>query len=56
MPALVSIKHNDKLALFYQNIIAREPAKKIGVVAVQRKLLTLLFSLWKKDQFFNKDI
>ena len=56
MPALVSIKHNEKLALFYQNIIARKPAKKIGVVAVQRKLLTLLFTLWKKDEFFNKDI
>jgi transposase len=56
MPALVSVKHNPKLALFYKNIINRKPAKKIGVVAVQRKLLTLIFTLWKRNEFYNPEI
>ena len=56
MPALVSVKHNPKLALFYKNIINRKPANKIGVVAVQRKLLTLIFTLWKRNEFYNPEI
>ncbi|MEP4909266.1 MAG: hypothetical protein ABJL44_03325 [Algibacter sp.] len=27
----------------------------IGQVAIQRKLLALIYTLWKKDEIYNKD-
>lgn len=53
MPALTAIRRNPMLKGFYQRIISSKSSKMIGVVAVMRKLLTLMFTLWKKRQMFN---
>lgn len=49
MPALCSSKHNPDLKRFYQRINEHKPSKKIGVTAVARKLLVLMYILWKND-------
>ncbi|MDR2650950.1 MAG: IS110 family transposase [Prevotellaceae bacterium] len=52
-PAIVASKYNQALKEDYQRIIQNKPYKKIGIVALQRKLLLLIYTLWKKDEEFN---
>jgi transposase len=49
MPALCSSQHNPDLKNFYNRVNENKPSKKIGVTAVARKLLVLLYTLWKND-------
>ncbi len=53
MPALSASKHNPVMKDFYNQINERKPAKKIGITAVARKLLILMYILWKNDTEFN---
>jgi transposase len=50
MPALSACRTNKTMKLFYTNLNQRQKAKKQGVIAVQRKLLLLTYSLWKTGQ------
>ena len=52
MPAMACTRHNQTLSLTYNNIINRKTSKMIGIVAIQRKLLVLIYTLWKKDEIF----
>ena len=38
----------------YQRIIQKKPSKMIGIVALQRKLLILIYTLWKKDEPYDE--
>jgi transposase len=49
MPALCSSIHNPDMKVFYNRVNERKPSKKIGVTAVARKLLVLIYTLWKND-------
>tara|TARA_R110002049_G_C9074605_1_gene555165 strand:+ start:271 stop:1275 length:1005 start_codon:yes stop_codon:yes gene_type:complete len=49
MPALCSSRYNPDLKIFYNRINENKPCKKIGVTAVARKLLVLVYTLWKND-------
>ena len=51
-PGMAASRHNLELKAFYTRIIQRKPAKMIGQVAVQRKLLLLMYALWKKDEVY----
>ena len=53
MPALSSSKHIHQLNEFYGRINAKNKCKKIGLIGVARKLLTLTYTLWKKDEFYR---
>lgn len=53
MPALSAIRCNTVLKQFYQRINTHKPAKKIGVMAVARKLLILIYTLWKNDTVYK---
>lgn len=55
MPALCASRFNPSMKSFYSNLTERKPAKKIAVTAVARKLLCLIYILWKKDEEFNID-
>lgn len=46
-PAMVACRFNPDLKEFYLRIIKSKPSKMIGQVAVQRKLLVLLYSMHK---------
>lgn len=50
MPAISACRTNKTMKVFYIKLNERQKAKKQGVIAVQRKLLLLTYSLWKTDQ------
>ena len=54
-PALVACRYNENLKNTYLEIIKRKPSKMIGVVAIQRKLLTLVYTLWNKNESYQDD-
>ncbi|UZR99077.1 transposase [Chondrinema litorale] len=54
MPALAACNSkNSSLHDFYEGVIEKKPCKKIGVIAVERKLLILIYSLWKSKEEFD---
>lgn len=54
MPALTATMHNEKIKSLYERINERNPdIKKKGVVAGMRKLLILIFVLWKKNEEYD---
>ncbi|MDA3893986.1 MAG: transposase [Salinivirgaceae bacterium] len=50
MPAISASQYNQTLKTFYNRINEGRTTKKQGVVAVMRKLLILIYTLWKKDE------
>jgi transposase len=56
MPALSATSYNDQIKALYQRVIERNPTiKRKGVVAGMRKLLILIFVLWKKNEAYNAE-
>jgi transposase len=53
MPALCASRHNSDMRIFYQRLTEKKPAKKIGITAVARKLLILMYILWKNNTEFE---
>jgi len=49
MPALCSSIHNADMKVFYNRINTHKSSKKVGITAVARKLLILMYTLWKND-------
>ena len=55
-PALAAKKHEPKMKSFYERILKRNPkVKMIGCVAVQRKLLVLIYTLYRKNVSYDPD-
>jgi transposase len=52
-PALTALKHNPSLKSLYDRVVDRTKVKMKGAVAVQRKLLVLIFTLYRKNQAFD---
>lgn len=52
-PALVASRHNPNLAAVYQRINEGKSSKMIGATALQRKILVLLYALWKNDTTYQ---
>ncbi len=50
MPAMSAIQSNKTLKTFYERVNEGRIIKKQGLVAVMRKLLILIYTLWKKDE------
>lgn len=53
MPAMNAVRTNQTLRSFYEKLNERQTSKKQGIVAVQRKLLILTYTLWKSEQDYN---
>ncbi len=47
MPTLCAIKNNQKIALFYQRLIANHKPKKVAVIAAMRKLLLVAHAIYR---------
>ncbi|MAO66145.1 MAG: IS110 family transposase [Balneola sp.] len=53
-PAMVACRFNPDLKEFYGRVIRNKPSKMIGQVAVQRKLLLLMYSLHKNGTRYQE--
>ena len=54
MPAFVAVKHNEKPAVdLYNRTIEKHGIKMKSYVAVQKKLLVLIYHIWKKNQEYD---
>lgn len=54
-PALIAKRYNKNLQKTFNRIQERTPHKMIGYVALQRKLLTLMYVLWKNDTEYDEN-
>ncbi|MCU7550445.1 IS110 family transposase [Chitinophagaceae bacterium LB-8] len=54
-PALVAARHNKNFQGMYQRINQSKASKMVGVTAVQRKLLILLYTLWREDTVYDEN-
>lgn len=50
MPAMSAIQNNKTLKIFYERVNEGRAVKKQGLIAVMRKLLILIYTLWKKEE------
>jgi transposase len=54
MPAMAATVYNDKIKDLYERINEKNPGiKRKGIVAGMRKLLILIFVMWKKNEEYN---
>jgi len=53
MPSLSKIRHNQQTKQFYERLKEKKGIGMIATVAVERKLLGLMFSLWKKEEMYR---
>jgi len=51
-PAMVACRYNPSLKETYLRIIQKKSSKMVGQVAIQRKLLILMYTIWKNDTVF----
>ena len=52
-PALTAIKYNDRDKNQFIRMVQKHGIKMKAAVAIQRKLLVLMYTLWKKEEFFD---
>lgn len=52
MPALSGKKHMAEFSSFYERINAKKVNKKPGLLAVARKMLVLMYTLWKNNEVY----
>lgn len=55
MPALTAIRHDDRFKAIFVRLVAKHGIKMKAAVAVQRKLLGLIYILWKTDTKYDKN-
>ena len=54
-PALVAVQHNKDLRTKYLRIKEGKSSKMVGVTALQRKILVLIYTLWRKDEEYQEN-
>ncbi|MFD2727821.1 IS110 family transposase, partial [Hyunsoonleella rubra] len=55
MPSMACIRCNPTLRQFYNRLKPRKAKPLVALVAVQRKLLVLMFALWKNEQNYDAE-
>ena len=55
MPALAAIRHDERFKAIFTRLVSKHGIKMKAVVAVQRKLLEMTFTVFKTKINFNKD-
>lgn len=54
-PAFTSIKHNSTHKNHYANLVSKHGIKMKAAVSVQRKMLVLIYTLWKTNKPFDSE-
>ncbi len=52
-PALTSIRHNEQTKDQFVRMVQKHGIKMKAAVAIQRKLLVMMYTLWKKEEYFD---
>ena len=55
LAAVAAVKTDSPLRDFYQRLLAKGKPKKVALIAVARKLLTLAFTLVKTQQPYDPE-
>jgi len=56
LPALNVVRYGEKkFVQIYERIMSRHNKKMVAYVAIQRKLLALIYALWKKNEMYDTD-
>jgi transposase len=55
MPALAAIRYNERFKVLFTRLVSRHGIKMKAAVAVQRKLLEMIYTIYKTETAFNKD-
>ena len=55
MPALSAIQYDNKMKSLNDRIMKTHIYKKQAIVAVMRKLLILVYTLWKNDELYDEN-
>lgn len=53
LPAMSAVRSNLRFKQFYESIKAKKSCGKVGIIAVARKLLSLIYTLWKKNTLYD---
>ena len=53
MPAFSAVQHNPEMKAFHGRLMEKGKFKMQAYVAVQKKLLVLMYTLWKKDEAYK---
>ena len=54
-PALAAIRSTETMKALFKRLVSKHGIKMKAAVAVQRKLLELIYVLWKNNETFDKD-
>lgn len=54
MPALTAIRHDERLKAVFTRLVSRHGIKMKAVVAVQRKILEMIFTIYKTKKTYDK--
>ena len=52
-PAFAAIRKNEHMKNLYKRLVQKHGIKMKAAIAVQRKMLELIYILWKKEEMFN---
>ena len=55
LPALVAIRHDDRYKAIYARTVAKHGIKMKAVVAVQRRLLEMTYTVYKTNKKYDKN-
>ena len=55
LPALSAIRHNEHHKAVFVRLVSKHGIKMKAAVAVQRKLLELIYVIWKNNMPFDKE-
>lgn len=55
LPALTAIRHDERFKAIFVRLVSKHGVKMKAAVAVQRKLLEMIFTIYKKQNPYDKD-
>ncbi|WP_396636911.1 IS110 family transposase [Maribacter sp. R77961] len=55
MPSMTCVRCNPTLKQFYNRLKPKKAKPLVALIAVQRKLLILMYTLWKNEEFYDAD-
>ena len=55
MPALTAIRNDERFKAIFVRLVSKHGIKMKAAVAVQRKILEMIYTVWKTDKLYDKE-